>query len=214
MIFTFTGLKPGTTTVSVYGRSPIIENNDSIYTAVVDENLNVTLKSVRKISTFFMYRDADIDYNTYSVSYGQDGYHVSVNYEEEQKIDEESVDALIAVIDEYGVERWNGFSESERHGPIFGHGVITCFRRIMSRLLIRCRKFWTMRRYGREKGRELTLPFFWKTTSGVVCPQVWKKVTSEKVTSGVVCPQVWKNYPRGRFGKNYPRGRIAGGISE
>jgi len=118
MIFTFTGLKPGTTTVSVYGRSPIIENNDSIYTAVVDENLNVTLKSVRKISTFFMYRDADIDYNTYSVSYGQDGYHVSVNYEEEQKIDEESVDALIAVIDEYGVERWNGFSESERHGPV------------------------------------------------------------------------------------------------
>ena len=24
-----------------------------------------------------------------------------------------------------------------------------------------------MRRYGREKGRELTLPFFWETTSGV-----------------------------------------------
>ena len=32
-----------------------------------------------------------------------------------------------------------------------------------------------------------------KTTSGVICPQVWKKVTSEKVTSGVVCPQVWRN---------------------
>ena len=68
MIFTFTGVEAGTTTVSVYGRSPIIENNDSIYTAVVDENLNVTLKSVRKISTFFMYRDADIDYNTHILS--------------------------------------------------------------------------------------------------------------------------------------------------
>ena len=118
MIFTFTGVKPGTTTVSVYGFFFNDTATTEIYTAVVDENLNVTLKSVRKISTFFMYRDADIDYNTYSVSYGQDGYHVSVNYEEEQKIDEESVDALVAVIDEYGVERWNGFSESERHGPV------------------------------------------------------------------------------------------------
>ena len=29
-----------------------------------------------------------------------------------------------------------------------------------------------------------------KTTSGVVCPQVWKKATSEKETSEVVCPQL------------------------
>ena len=79
MIFTFTGLKPGTTTVSVYGRSPIMENDDSIYTAVVDEDLNVTLEPVRMISTFFMSRNADIFYNTYRVSHWEDGYHVSVN---------------------------------------------------------------------------------------------------------------------------------------
>ena len=40
-IVTFTGLKPGSTTVTVYGRSPIMENEDSIYTVSVDEDLNV-----------------------------------------------------------------------------------------------------------------------------------------------------------------------------
>ena len=53
MIFTFTGLKPGSTTVNIYGRSPIIENDDASYTAVVDEDLNVTLRAERAISTFF-----------------------------------------------------------------------------------------------------------------------------------------------------------------
>ena len=118
MIFTFSGLKPGTTTVSVYGRSPISENDDSIYTAVVDEDLNVTLKAVRSISTFFIYRDADISCNTYKISLSMDGYRVSVNDGEEQYIDEKSVEALMDVIDKYNVEEWNGFSESERHGPV------------------------------------------------------------------------------------------------
>ena len=36
-----------------------------------------------------------------------------------------------------------------------------------------------------------------KETSGVVCPQMWKKTSEE--TSGVVCGQVSTNYPRGRF---------------
>ena len=40
-----------------------------------------------------------------------------------------------------------------------------------------------MRRYGREKGRELTLPFFWKTTSGVVCPQMWKNGLLDEQTT-------------------------------
>lgn len=118
MIFTFTGLKPGTTTVSVYGRSPISENDDSIYTAVVDENLNVTLKAVRSISTFFIYREADISYNTYKITLSMDGYRVSVNDGKEQSIDAESVEALMDVIDKYNVEEWNDFSESERHGPV------------------------------------------------------------------------------------------------
>ena len=115
MIFTFTGLKPGTTTVSVYGRSPIMENDDSIYTAVVDEDLNVTLEPVRMISTFFMSRNADIFYNTYRVSHWEDGYHVSVNDGDEMYIDAESVGALVDVIDKYDVEKWDGFSESKRH---------------------------------------------------------------------------------------------------
>ena len=114
-IFTFTGLKPGTTTVTVYGRSPIMENDDYIYTAVVDEELNVTLESVRKISTFFLYRNGEINYDTYHITNWPDGYHVSVNDEEDQYIDGDSVDALMRVIEEYDLLQWDGFDESREH---------------------------------------------------------------------------------------------------
>ena len=111
-VFTFTGLKPGTTSVAVYGRSPIMENDDSMYTATVDEKLGVTLESVRKISTMFLYRNGSMFYNSYNLSHWQDGYHVSVNDEDEQLIDTEAVDALMKVIDEYDVASWDGFNES------------------------------------------------------------------------------------------------------
>ena len=45
VILTFTGLKPGTTAVCVHSRSPIMEEEDLYYTAVVDEALNVVLES-------------------------------------------------------------------------------------------------------------------------------------------------------------------------
>lgn len=112
-IFTFTGLKAGSTTVKVYGRSPIIENKDAVYTAIVDEALNVTLKSQRKISTFFLCRSGDIHYDSYHITYWQDGYHVSVNDGEEQYIDAESVDALMRIIDGYELEKRDGFNEAE-----------------------------------------------------------------------------------------------------
>ncbi len=114
MIFTFTGLKPGTTTVTVYGRSPIMENEDSVYTAVVDDSLDVTLQSVRQISTLFYYRSGDIDYDTYDISRETDGYHVSVNDGEEQIIETNSVNELMSIIEHYDVVLWDGFAETER----------------------------------------------------------------------------------------------------
>jgi len=113
IIFTFAGLKPGTTTVSVYGRSPIIENDDTVYTAVVDEHLNVQLSWERKIAVFDLYRNGDVAYDAYRITLWQDGYHVSVNEGADQRIDSEAVDALMRIVDEYDLARWDGFDESE-----------------------------------------------------------------------------------------------------
>lgn len=112
IIFTFTGLKPGATTVNVYGRSPVIDNDDSSYTAVVDEEHNVSLHAERAISTFFLCRNGEIHYDSCRITREQDGYHVSVNDGEEQNIDRETVDTLLQIIDEYDVAQWDGFSES------------------------------------------------------------------------------------------------------
>ncbi len=110
-----TGLTPGTTTLAVYGRSPILENADSLYTVSVDEALRITLTPVRTISSFFVYRSGEINYDTYRITLEEDGYRVSVNEEPARPFSPEAVRALVEVIDTYGVDSWDGFSESRRN---------------------------------------------------------------------------------------------------
>ena len=114
---TFTGRKPGTTQVAVYGRSPILENDDSVYSAVVDDELRVTLTPVTMISTLFLYRSGDVDYNTYSITMEQDGYYVSVNDEASHPIDADAVEALGRIVAENDVAAWDGFEESGQYDP-------------------------------------------------------------------------------------------------
>ena len=42
--FTFRGLKPGTTTVTIQERSPIADNLDNIYDVTVNDDLEISLK--------------------------------------------------------------------------------------------------------------------------------------------------------------------------
>ena len=71
-VVSFTGLKPGATTATVYGRSPIMENENSVYRVTVDETLHVTLTPVRAISTFFVYRVGEIQYDSYQITMDSD----------------------------------------------------------------------------------------------------------------------------------------------
>ena len=48
VIFTFTGLKPGMTTVTVRGGSSIVPDSTSVYQVDVDYNLNVLLTLIRE----------------------------------------------------------------------------------------------------------------------------------------------------------------------
>ena len=111
----FTGTKPGSTTASVHGRSPILDNEDSVYTVEVDEELHVVLTPVRKISTFYVYRCGEIAYDTYRINMNGDGYSVSVNDTREQPFSTEDADALLQVIEAYDIASWDGFSESRKY---------------------------------------------------------------------------------------------------
>lgn len=113
-IVSFTGLKMGVTTTTVYGRSPIMDNENSVYTITVDEELHVTLTPVRALSTFYVYRSGDIHYDSYQITMDENGYHVSINEEPEQPLSTEVADALTQVIDTYDMASWDGFSESRR----------------------------------------------------------------------------------------------------
>ena len=120
-IFSFKGLKSGETTVKIYGLSPIMEADNHIYQAEVDEELHVTLTPVRSISYFDMYRYGEMYYNSYRITLDPEGYLVSVNGEEEQKISEDTVKALFNAYEEYDVASWNGFDE-ERNNVLDGEG--------------------------------------------------------------------------------------------
>ena len=114
-VITISGLAPGTTTVAVYGRSPILENDDALYTASVDESLNVTLTPVRAISTLYLYRSGEMRYPIYRVAREADGYRLSVDDGPWRDISQEAVDALLTAIDTWNVEAWDGFEGSNPH---------------------------------------------------------------------------------------------------
>ena len=109
----FTGLKPGSTTVTIYGRSPIMENEDTIYTVTVDEDLHVTLTPVRAISSFYVYRNGEINYDSYRITLDTDGYYVSVNEEPAEPFNKFLAQAFVEIIDKYDVASWDGFAESQ-----------------------------------------------------------------------------------------------------
>ena len=110
---TLTGLKAGSTVVRVYGRSPIQENETSVYTVTVDENLRVSLTPVRAISFFYVYRSGEIHYDSYQITLDAEGYRLSVSEGPERPIGADRVSALMKVIDDCDLASWDGFSGSQ-----------------------------------------------------------------------------------------------------
>ena len=55
--FTFSGLKAGTTKVTVSAQSPIMESYELLYTASVDQNLNVTFTPEITVSRLLLFRN-------------------------------------------------------------------------------------------------------------------------------------------------------------
>ena len=112
-LVSFTGLKPGSTMVTIYGSSPIAENENRVFTVSVDERLNISLTPVRDICSFYVHRNGEIHYDSYKITMEEDEYYLSVNEETVQPIRKEDVAALMNVLDRYDVASWNGFSQSQ-----------------------------------------------------------------------------------------------------
>lgn len=110
---TFTGLKPGSTRAAIYGRSPILENEDSVYTVTVDDALNVTLTPVCSIATFYVSRMIEGGFASFRITMEEGEYRVSVDEGPERPFAAGAVKELMGAIDAYGVAAWDGFKESD-----------------------------------------------------------------------------------------------------
>lgn len=114
IIYTFTGLKPGTTRLTVTQSSPLVERYDAAYTLAVDEGLNVSLSldGPRVLTGFAYFRFGELAYDGYQIARAADGYQVSVNNGPFRKLDPAVADALCQVIETWDLFRWDGFDES------------------------------------------------------------------------------------------------------
>ncbi|MDO4867111.1 MAG: hypothetical protein Q4C10_11205 [Clostridia bacterium] len=115
IIYTFIGLKPGTTRLIVTQSSPLVEHCDAAYTLAVDEALNVTLSpdGPRVITGFSYFRFGELAYDGYQIARVADGYQVSVNNGPFRKLDPAVADALCQVIETWDLFRWDGFDETQ-----------------------------------------------------------------------------------------------------
>ncbi len=120
-VFTFTGLKPGTTVLTVVGSSPVAEPLSYRYTVRVDEDRNVELTPIRTVSRLTLFRSGSIAWPSFTVAPEDGGCVLTVDEERSGSISAEEVDALYAVIEKYDVVSWDGFSESEP-GVLDGEG--------------------------------------------------------------------------------------------
>ena len=77
VIIKLRGEKPGTTGVTVIGRSPVMANDDHIYTAVVDNDLNVELTPLLRISELYIDRTSGGLHSVYAVTIDGNGYELS-----------------------------------------------------------------------------------------------------------------------------------------
>ena len=114
MVFTLTGLQPGTTGITVYGASPILDSELWLYTAVVDENLSVSLSPVQTICQLTLYRDGflALENPRYQITPGPEGFTLTVDEAGSCDLSLETVDALYDVFQRYDMARWDGFAES------------------------------------------------------------------------------------------------------
>ena len=76
---------------------------------------NGEIETGRALSTFSVYRYGEIRYDSYNIFLDKDGYHVSVNDEESVPMKEETVQALMEVIETYDVSSWDGFSKANEN---------------------------------------------------------------------------------------------------
>ena len=115
VFYTFSGLKPGSTKVTILAVSPIIENYEMVYQANVDEHLKVTLTATRSVSRFELYLYSDMAPRYYSLYILQNEAYLSMEDNESyRKIDQETVDELTRIFEEYDVASWDGFSRYSR----------------------------------------------------------------------------------------------------
>ncbi len=129
MIFRFTGLKPGETTITISAHSLIAEYYDAEYQVMVDEDLYVRLSHDRHLAQMRLYRAGEMMPSKYEILLLNGEYMLYKGQGGPAVISHEVIEKLIGILDTYNVYAWDGFSESN---PDVLDGEFFSFRVIFS----------------------------------------------------------------------------------
>ena len=110
--FTFTGLKPGTTMVTVFADSPLADSWSAAYTATVDGSLRVTLARKRAMTRFEYCRGGSTVPITREVFLEGGEYRLRQDDEAPRRIDGAVAAELQRIVEEFDMASWDGFSGS------------------------------------------------------------------------------------------------------
>ncbi|MBR4236229.1 MAG: hypothetical protein IKR85_09245 [Clostridia bacterium] len=113
--YTFTGVKPGRTTVTVSRTSPIAGNGETRYILEVDADLNVSLTLLRELSAFRFTRGGYMAPQSFELTLQNGEYMLSINDEPARAIDKSFTDRLQDLTIEYELDSWDGFNESAQY---------------------------------------------------------------------------------------------------
>ena len=112
VVFRFAGVAQGSAHASVAGFSPIADEMEDDFWLTVDRDLNVSLHRARPIRSFSLHRGGYMSPQFHDIWLEEDGACLRQDWTETTYPgDPALLDGLAALVAQYGVEDWDGFSD-------------------------------------------------------------------------------------------------------
>ncbi|MBQ6518822.1 MAG: hypothetical protein IJI14_08880 [Anaerolineaceae bacterium] len=112
-IIWFSGLRPGETYVIVEITEPNKDDRTLLYTAEIDDELNVTISRDTELTDMYFFREIDDVQYRYEIDSSDNGLILRVNDTDQISITDETVETIIEITDKYNIQDWNGFCRKD-----------------------------------------------------------------------------------------------------
>ena len=109
IIFSFIGLKEGSTRIVVHGGSPIADFPDTVYNAKVDSSLHLELEKIVLFNRFVYSHQGSVEPERFDLYKSEGNYYLCTFDKCPVPVNDEIVRGMERIIGKYNVDLWDGF---------------------------------------------------------------------------------------------------------